>query len=205
MPPPSNKPFALPDFVLDIADSTISLATPFGPVGFALEGNGKLSGGFKGRAAVVSPQLVPGRCAATNLRANVAVAVVARRPHIDGPVDARPLHLPGQPLRHRGAALRRQSELQRELHQHRRQRPDGDRDPGRGRQRPRQFRRRHQLQGLVRRRRRRGEAVGAEVAGRRRSTPTGRGSTALTRSASAAARSTWSATMPPTAPRSTRA
>ena len=93
LPPPSNKPFALPDFVLDIADSTISLATPFGPVGFALEGNGKLSGGFKGHAAVVSPRLVPGRCAATNLRANVAVAVVARQPQDRGAGDARPLHL----------------------------------------------------------------------------------------------------------------
>ena len=86
MPPPSNKPFALPDFVLDIRDSTIALATPFGPVGFALEGNGKLSGGFAGHAAVVSPQLVPGRCAAANLHAYVAVAVVARRPRVDGPV-----------------------------------------------------------------------------------------------------------------------
>jgi hypothetical protein len=86
LPPPSGKPFALPEFTLDIRDSTISLATPFGPLGFALEGNGKLSGGFKGRAAVISPRLVPGRCAATNLRAYVAVAVVARRPRIDGPV-----------------------------------------------------------------------------------------------------------------------
>src|SRR6476659_7809495 len=86
MPPPSNKPFALPEFVLDIRDSTIAMATPFGPVGFALEGNGKLSGGFAGHAAVVSPRLVPGRCAVANLHAYVAVAVVARRPRIDGPV-----------------------------------------------------------------------------------------------------------------------
>src|SRR5690348_8247939 len=86
MPPPSNKPFALPDFVLDVADSTISLATPFGPLGFALQGNGKLSGGFAGHAALVSPRLVPGRCAAANMRANLAVAVVARRPRIEGPV-----------------------------------------------------------------------------------------------------------------------
>ncbi len=86
MPPPSNKPFQLPDFVLDVADSSVSLATPFGPVGLAVEGNGKLSGGFKGRAALASPQLVPGRCAAVNLHANVAVAVVGRRPGIDGPV-----------------------------------------------------------------------------------------------------------------------
>jgi translocation and assembly module TamB len=86
MPPPSNKPFALPDFVLDIADSTISLSTPFGPVGFALTGNGKLSGGFKGHAAVVSPRLDPGRCSATDLRAYVAVSVIARHPHVDGPL-----------------------------------------------------------------------------------------------------------------------
>ena len=87
MPPPSNKPFALPDFVLDIRDSTIALATPFGPVGFALEGNGKLSGGFKGQAAVSSPYLIPGRCAARRLHAHLALAVIARRPHVEGPVS----------------------------------------------------------------------------------------------------------------------
>ncbi|HEX8841232.1 MAG TPA: YdbH domain-containing protein [Sphingomicrobium sp.] len=85
-PPPSNKPFALPNFALDIADASISLATPFGPVGVALQGNGMLSGGFKGRAAVASPRLIPGRCEALNLRTNVAVAVVARRPNVEGPV-----------------------------------------------------------------------------------------------------------------------
>src|SRR5919112_4192610 len=63
LPPPSDKPFELPNFVLDIADSSIALSTPFGPVGVALEGSGRLSGGFKGRAAVRSPRFVPGRCA----------------------------------------------------------------------------------------------------------------------------------------------
>ena len=86
LPPPSDKPFELPDFALDIADSSIALATPFGPLGVAIEGNGKLSGGFRGQAALVSPRLVPGRCAALNLRATVALAVVARRPAVDGPV-----------------------------------------------------------------------------------------------------------------------
>jgi hypothetical protein len=86
LPPPSNKPFALPNFSLDVADSSIALATPFGPLGLALEGNGQLSGGFKGRVAVASPRLVPGRCGAQNLRLNAAVAVVARRPRIEGPV-----------------------------------------------------------------------------------------------------------------------
>ena len=86
LPPPTNKPFALPEFVLDIADSTISLGTPFGPLGFALEGNGKLSGGFAGHVAIVSPRLVPGRCAAVDLKANFAVAVVARHPRVEGPL-----------------------------------------------------------------------------------------------------------------------
>src|SRR5579875_1328130 len=39
MPPPTNKPFALPNFVLDVDDSSIALSTPFGPVGIAVEGN----------------------------------------------------------------------------------------------------------------------------------------------------------------------
>jgi hypothetical protein len=88
MPPPSNKPFALPDFAVDISDASIALATPYGPVGLALQGRGKLSGGFAGRAAIASPRVAPGRCAATSVFANVAVAVVARRPRIDGPVTA---------------------------------------------------------------------------------------------------------------------
>jgi hypothetical protein len=86
LPPPSKKPFQLPDFVLDVADASISLATPFGPVGVALEGNGKLSGGFRGHLALASPRLIPGRCSATNLKANVAVAVSGRRPRVEGPV-----------------------------------------------------------------------------------------------------------------------
>ena len=86
MPPPSNKPFALPNFALDIADSSIALATPFGPVGVALQGTGKLSGGFKGHVAVASPRLTPGRCTAVDLRATLAIAVVARHPKVEGPV-----------------------------------------------------------------------------------------------------------------------
>ena len=86
LPPPSDKPFELPNFALDVADSSIALATPFGPSGVALQGNGRLSGGFKGHAAVRSARLVPGRCAMTNVRANMAVAVTARRPRVEGPV-----------------------------------------------------------------------------------------------------------------------
>ena len=86
MPPPSNKPFALPEFALDVGDSSISLATPFGPVGVALQGSGRLSGGFTGTVAVSSPQLIPGRCAAHHLHAHLGVAVVARKPRVEGPL-----------------------------------------------------------------------------------------------------------------------
>ena len=94
LPPPTNKPFALPNIALDVADSSISLATPFGPVGIALRGNGMLSGGFKGRAAVVSPKLVPGRCAAVDLHVNVALTVVARHPQVEGPVTLATFNCP---------------------------------------------------------------------------------------------------------------
>ena len=94
LPPPSGKPFELPDFVLDIADSAISLTTPFGPFGIAIEGNGKLTGGFKGRVAAVSPRVVPGRCEMTNLRTFLAVDVVARRPHAVGPLTVDRLSCP---------------------------------------------------------------------------------------------------------------
>ena len=89
LPPPSDKPFQLPSMVLDIADSSISLATPYGPLGFALEGSGNLTGGFKGRLAAASPKLVPGRCELLGMRSNFAVEVVARRPHVVGPLRAK--------------------------------------------------------------------------------------------------------------------
>jgi hypothetical protein len=94
MPPPSGKPFALPDFALDVADSTISLATPFGPFGIAVEGSGRLSGGFKGRVVAASQRIVPGRCEISNMRTWLAVEVVARRSHAVGPLVVDRLRCP---------------------------------------------------------------------------------------------------------------
>ncbi|HEU4704816.1 MAG TPA: YdbH domain-containing protein [Sphingomicrobium sp.] len=94
LPPPTDKPFQLPDFVLDVADSSISLATPFGPLGIALQGAGNLSGGFKGRMAASSRRLVPGQCQIIGLKANVAVEVEARRPHVAGPLQVARLVCP---------------------------------------------------------------------------------------------------------------
>jgi len=94
LPPPTDKPFELPNFVLDIADSSISLATPFGQLGIALRGAGNLSGGFKGRMAASSRRLIPGQCQIVNLKANVAIEIVARRPHVEGPLQVARLVCP---------------------------------------------------------------------------------------------------------------
>jgi len=88
LPPPSGKPFSLPDVSLDIADSSISLKTPWGPFGFAVQGSGNLTGGFKGNFVSYSPRLVTGKCAATNIRGVAAIDVKARRPHVLGPLSA---------------------------------------------------------------------------------------------------------------------
>jgi hypothetical protein len=88
LPPPSGKPFTLPDVALDIADSSISLKTPWGPFGFAVKGNGNLTGGFKGNFVSYSPRLVTGKCAAEYVRGVAAIEVRARHPHVVGPLTA---------------------------------------------------------------------------------------------------------------------
>ena len=94
MPPPSDKPFALPNIVLDIADASIGLQTPFGRLGFAVAGSGNLTGGFKGRVAASSPNLDLGRCRLTGMRAFTSVRVIARRPQVEGPLLAQAFACP---------------------------------------------------------------------------------------------------------------
>ncbi len=88
LPPPSGKPFSLPDIAVDVADTSVALKTPFGNFGFAVQGAGNLTGGFKGRLALSGPKLVTGACELLALRGNVGVRVDARRPHVTGPIAA---------------------------------------------------------------------------------------------------------------------
>ncbi|GAA4743319.1 hypothetical protein GCM10023264_05630 [Sphingomonas daechungensis] len=98
LPAPSGEPFALPNVVLDIADSSIALQTPMGPVGFALAGTGNLTGGFKGNVAAISPRIDMGKCSLDGMRAYTAVRVVARRPHVEGPFVAERFTCPSSNL-----------------------------------------------------------------------------------------------------------
>ena len=70
------------------------LDTPYGRLGFAVVGRGNLTGGFKGRLAMSSRGLDVGACRIDNLHGNVAVAVVARRPKVLGPVSASTFNCP---------------------------------------------------------------------------------------------------------------
>ena len=94
LPPPTGKPFALPDQVVDVEDVTVRLDTPWGRIGFALRGQGNLSDGFRGRVAAASSQLAFPGCAVARPRANVAVSVTGRRPSVEGPVSAARLLCP---------------------------------------------------------------------------------------------------------------
>ncbi len=88
LPAPSGKPFSLPDVAVDIADSSISLQTPWGPLGFAVRGSGNLTGGFKGHFVSSSPKLVTGNCVVRDIHGSAAIEVKARHPHVTGPLTA---------------------------------------------------------------------------------------------------------------------
>ena len=90
LPAPSRpaKPFTLPNIALDVADSSISLSTPWGPFGFAMQGSGNLSGGFAGHVVSYTPELVTKKCFAQNVRGVAAIDIKARHPHVIGPLTA---------------------------------------------------------------------------------------------------------------------
>jgi hypothetical protein len=88
LPAPTGGPFQLPDQLVDIADAGMRLATPDGTVGIGIEGQGRVSDGFRGRLAVFSHRLAPAGCRVDELRASWAVRVDRRRPHLEGPVRA---------------------------------------------------------------------------------------------------------------------
>jgi len=98
LPPPSGRPFRLPDLTVDVADTEVSLATPYGPMGFAVAGRGNLSGGFAGKLAASSPGLDLGTCRVDRFRAFVDVGVSGRRPNVKGPIGARGLNCPASDL-----------------------------------------------------------------------------------------------------------
>lgn len=87
LPPPSGLPFRFPDQRVDIADASVRLDTPAGRVGLALEGKGRLSGGFRGRMAAASRRLDVGSCSLAGVKGSWALAIDDLRPHVRGPAS----------------------------------------------------------------------------------------------------------------------
>lgn len=98
LPPPSGKPFTLPDISVDVDRARLALKTPYGPMGFVAHGAGNLTGGFKGRLAASAPALDLGACSLRGMRASTNLAIVARRPQVQGPLLAQGLTCPASRL-----------------------------------------------------------------------------------------------------------
>ncbi|MBA17311.1 MAG: hypothetical protein CMN73_13300 [Sphingomonas sp.] len=85
MPPPSGKPFSLPELRVDIADLRMRLDTQYGVVGMKVAGKGRLDDGFRGRLAAVAPQLSLDGCTARNVRIVGDLGIASGAPAIRGP------------------------------------------------------------------------------------------------------------------------
>ena len=98
LPPPSGKPFSLPDLPLRVTDTRVRLATPVGALVLGVEGEGNLARDFAGRLAVASDRLAGGGCVGGPLRGRFAARVAGGRPALSGPLTLASLDC--------GAALR---------------------------------------------------------------------------------------------------
>ena len=88
LPAPSGRPFALPALDAVIRDARVRLETPYGVVGLALAGAGRLDDGFRGRLAAVAPRLALGDCTVRGLAGAVRVSVRRTAPTLAGPMQA---------------------------------------------------------------------------------------------------------------------
>lgn len=86
LPPPTGKPFEFPDLKVDLADTALTMYTPAGVIGAAVEGKGNLADGFVGEMAMRSAGLMLGKCRFEAPSAYAKVAIAKRRPSIDGPL-----------------------------------------------------------------------------------------------------------------------
>ena len=124
LPPPSGRPFRLPDLTVDTSDTTDCAGDAIwadGVCGRRAQGN--LSGGFAGKLAASSPGLAFGACRLDRFRAFVDIGVTARRPQVKGPIGAQGLQLPGKRPAPGAAADGDRFQLRRRVRQLRWRRP----------------------------------------------------------------------------------
>ena len=99
LPPPSGKPFRLPNQRVDLADTAIRLTTPAGLIGMSIEGVGNLAFSFEGKVAAVSRGLRLGRnCSLEAPAFYAAVTTEDEQPTFRGPLRAKSIGCAGVQL-----------------------------------------------------------------------------------------------------------
>jgi len=88
LPPPTGRPFRLPNQRVDIADAALRLDTPAGRVGIAIEGEGNLAYSFEGKIAAEATRLTPGNCVLDRVKLFADVTTDEERPTFRGPLRA---------------------------------------------------------------------------------------------------------------------
>jgi translocation and assembly module TamB len=104
--PASKEPFELPNFPIRLKDTLLSLATPWGGVGVALDGSGHARNSFDGRLIVRAPRLAARDCDAAALRFDGTLATRSGQPQLNGPWAAQSLNCAQQGLSVAAPALK---------------------------------------------------------------------------------------------------
>jgi hypothetical protein len=84
----SKEPISLPDINLKLSNAILSLATPWGGVGIALDGGGNVRNRFDGRLLARSKSLAGAGCTATAVRYDGRLRIRNVRPEFVGPLAA---------------------------------------------------------------------------------------------------------------------
>lgn len=88
LPAPTGEPFSLPDIDIALADARMRLDSDYGPIGARFDGNGNPAGVFKGKLALVAPQVARNDCTGKGMTAYVDLATAGRKIAVNGPVRA---------------------------------------------------------------------------------------------------------------------
>jgi len=89
LPPPSGKPFRLPNQRVEVADASLRLDTPAGRIGLSIEGAGNLAYSFEGKIAGAANALNLGKdCRVERAVLYATVRTEEERPTFRGPLSA---------------------------------------------------------------------------------------------------------------------
>jgi translocation and assembly module TamB len=87
LPKPTGEPFTFPDVNLDMRDTQLALATPWGNIGAAFSGQGNLAQAFKAKGAIASHLIQKSGMVAKEMRSPLSLTIKDQQIGIDGPLS----------------------------------------------------------------------------------------------------------------------